>query len=75
MPQPNPAVHSDPEVRGGELVFLGTRVPIRAMLDYLEGGDSLDVFLDEFPSVSRSQAIAALRQAEEELVSHAYSSR
>jgi uncharacterized protein (DUF433 family) len=69
-----PAVHSDSDIRGGELVFVGTRVPLRAMLDYLEAGDSLNEFLEDFPSVSRSQAVAALRQAEQTLELHAHSS-
>ena len=51
-------VHSDPDILGGKPVFVGTRVPIKALLDYLEAGDSLDEFLDYFPSVSRKQAIA-----------------
>lgn len=53
-------VHSDPETVGGTPVFVGTRVPVANLFDYLAGGDSLDVFLDAFPSVSREQAIAAL---------------
>ena len=56
-------VHSDPEIMGGTPVFVGTRVPIRNLIDYLAGGDSLEVFLDQFPSVSREQAIAALEIA------------
>src|SRR4051812_21055896 len=59
------AVHSDPDIRGGELIFVGTRVPFRALLDYIEAGDPLDCFLEDYPSVSRSLAIAALRQAEQ----------
>lgn len=50
----------DPEVMGGELVFTGTRVPVRSLFDHLEAGDSLDDFLEGFPSVTRAQAIAAL---------------
>jgi uncharacterized protein (DUF433 family) len=53
-------IHSDPEILGGTPVFIGTRVPLRNLIDYLEGGYSLDEFLDEFPSVSREQAVAAL---------------
>jgi len=56
-------VHTDPEILGGTPVFIGTRVPVRALIDYLEGGDSLDDFLSDFPSVTREQAIAALEQA------------
>jgi uncharacterized protein (DUF433 family) len=55
----------DPEIMGGEPVFAGTRVPIKTLTDYLEGGDSIDVFLDHFPSVSREQAIAFLEEARE----------
>jgi len=53
-------VHSDPEIMGGELVFVGTRVPLYNLFDYLEAGDSLEEFLEQFPSVSREQAAAAL---------------
>ena len=53
-------VHRDPEIQGGVPVFRGTRVPIRNLIDYLEAGDSLEAFLDDFPSVSREQAVAAL---------------
>ena len=53
-------VHSDRDVLGGTLVFGGTRVPVKALYDYLEGGDSLDEFLEDFPSVSREQAVAVL---------------
>ncbi|WP_333160507.1 DUF433 domain-containing protein [Microcoleus sp. AT3-A2] len=64
-------VHSDPEILGGTPVFVGTRVPMRTLLDYLEAGDSLDVFLDHFPSVSREQTIAALELAKEMLTAYA----
>lgn len=66
-------VHSDPDILGGTPVFVGTRVPVKTFLDYLEGGDSLDEFLDHFPSVSREQAIAALELAKEMLTAHANS--
>jgi uncharacterized protein (DUF433 family) len=56
-------VHSDPEILGGIPVFVGTRVPVRILLDYLEGGDPLDEFLDNYPSVSREQAIGFLEAA------------
>ena len=58
-------IHSDPEILGGTPVFVGTRVPFRNLIDYLERGHSLDDFLDEFPSVSREQAVAALEAAHE----------
>ena len=51
-------IHCDPDIMGGIPVFVGTRVPIRTLLDYLEAGDSLDIFLDHFPSVSCEQVIA-----------------
>jgi uncharacterized protein (DUF433 family) len=53
-------IHSDLDILGGTPVFVGTRVPVKTLLDYLEAGDSLDEFLDHFPSVGRDQAIAAL---------------
>jgi uncharacterized protein (DUF433 family) len=61
-------VHSDPEIVSGTPVFVGTRVPVRSLFDHLAAGDSLDVFLDGFPSVSREQAVAALMQAHDLLV-------
>ena len=64
-------VRSDPEVLGGTPVFAGTRVPIKNFIDYLAAGDSLDEFLDDFPSVSREQAIAALEIAKDLLTSRA----
>ena len=60
MEQPSEIVHSDPEILGGIPVFVGTRVPMRTLFDYLDGGETLDEFLRQFPSVSRQQAIAAL---------------
>lgn len=60
MPPTQLPIHSDPEILGGTPVFIGTRVPARTLLDYLEGGDTLDEFLAHFPSVTREQAIAAL---------------
>ena len=68
-----PVVHSDPDILGGTPVFVGTRVPVRTMLDYLAAEDTLEEFLDHFPTVSREQAIAALIQANELLVAHAHS--
>ncbi len=53
-------INSDPEIMGGTPVFMGTRVPIKTMFDHLEGGYSLDGFLDQFPSVNREQAVAVL---------------
>ena len=53
----------DPEILSGQPVFRGTRVPFQALLDYLEGGDTLDEFLEQYPGVTRKQAIAALEEA------------
>ena len=64
-------IHSDPDILGGTPVFVGTRVPMRTLLDYLKAGDSLEVFLDHFPSVSREQTIAALELAKEMLTAYA----
>jgi uncharacterized protein (DUF433 family) len=68
-------VHSDPEIMGGTPVFRGTRVPVQTLLDYLEAGHSLTEFLDDFPSVTREQAIAVLEHAKNLLVADAYTSR
>ena len=53
-------IHSDPEIMGGTPVFAGTRVPLQNLIDALEGGDSIDEFLEGFPSVRRAQAIAVI---------------
>jgi uncharacterized protein (DUF433 family) len=73
-PGPAAVIHSDPNILGGTPVFVGTRVPVQTLLDYLEAGDPLDVFLDHFPSVSRGKAVAALEMAKELLTAHAHSS-
>jgi uncharacterized protein (DUF433 family) len=67
-------VHSDPEILGGTPVFVGTRVPVQSMFDYLEGGEPLDEFLRQFPSVRRDQAVAALEIARATLLAGARSS-
>ena len=67
----NPVVHCDPEILGGTPVFVGTRVPLRNLIDYLEHGYSLDEFLDDFPTVSRDQVVAALEAAHEVLTAGA----
>jgi uncharacterized protein (DUF433 family) len=59
---PTPAVWSQADILRGTPVFVGTRVPFRILFDYLETGDSIDVFLEEFPSVSREQVLASLQQ-------------
>ena len=72
MSSTNPVVHRDPEILGGTPVFVGTRVPVKILFDYLEAGDSIEVFLDEFPSVRREQAVAALELAREAIVADAH---
>jgi uncharacterized protein (DUF433 family) len=64
-------VHSDPEILGGTPVFIGTRVPVQALIDYIEGGHSLKEFLDDFPTVTREVAVAALEQAKAHLIADA----
>ena len=73
MPDRALVVHRDPEILSGTPVFVGTRVPVKILFDYLEAGDSLEVFLDEFPSVTREQAVAALQLAREVLSADAHS--
>ena len=64
MPKiPASVIIQDPEIHSGEPVFRGTHVPFQTLLDYLEGGGTLDQFLKQFPGVTREQAIAALEQA------------
>jgi uncharacterized protein (DUF433 family) len=68
-------VHSDPEIMGGTPVFVGTRVPLQNLIDALEGGESVEDFLEEFPSVKRSQAIAVIEAGQLkvlETVGHAH---
>ena len=69
-------VHSDPEIMGGTPVFAGTRVPLQNLIDALEGGESIEDFLEGFPSVKRSQAIAVIEAGQLkilETVGHAHS--
>ncbi|MBZ4194948.1 MAG: DUF433 domain-containing protein [Candidatus Contendobacter sp.] len=70
----NLAIHSDPDIMSGTPVFIGTRVPLQTLLDYLEAGDPLDEFLEDFPTVSRELAINALEQAKNLLIAHACTS-
>jgi len=63
------AITKDKNILGGEPVFRGTRVPFKVLIDYLEGGDTLDQFLEQYPTVSRELAVAALEQAKQSLVS------
>ena len=68
-------IHSDPDILGGAPVFVGARVPVQNLIDCLEAGDSLDEFLDSFPTVTREQAVAALEIAREVLEESAHPSR
>jgi uncharacterized protein (DUF433 family) len=60
MKQDEPVIHSDPEIMGGTPVFVGTRVPLATLLDYMEAGQPLSEFLEDFPTVTRDRAAAAL---------------
>jgi len=62
------SVHSNPNILGGTPVFAGTRVPAQSLFDYIEGGDTLDEFLRQFPSVTREQAVTALDSARDSLL-------
>jgi uncharacterized protein (DUF433 family) len=64
-------IHTDPEIMGGTPVFVGTRVPLATLLDYLAAGEPLSEFLEDFPTVTREQAVAALEQAKEALLARA----
>jgi uncharacterized protein (DUF433 family) len=68
---PTPLITTSPDRLGGTPVFAGTRVPVQSLIDYLEAGDSLDVFLDQFPSVTREHAVAVLELAKQALVERA----
>jgi len=71
MPVTEPLITTNPERLGGTPVFAGTRVPVQTLMDYLEGGDSLDDFLMDFPSVTREHAIAVLEVAKSALLAKA----
>ena len=71
MPDLASVIRSDPAILGGTPVFAGTRVPVRILIEHLTAGDSLDKFLDSYPSVLREQAVAVLEHAGELLVSRA----
>jgi uncharacterized protein (DUF433 family) len=73
MPESKEILTSNPEILGGERVFAGTRVPVRNLLDYLAAGEPLSEFLEDFPSVSREQAQAALDLARQALTTGAHS--
>jgi uncharacterized protein (DUF433 family) len=74
MTELSQVIHCHPEILGGTPVFVGTRVPAQTLFDYLEGGETLDEFLRQFPSVRRDQAIAALDLARATLLAGARSS-
>jgi uncharacterized protein (DUF433 family) len=61
-------IHSDPDILGGTPVFIGTRVPVQSLFDHLEAGDSIDDFLEGFPSLRREQVIAVLELSRRELL-------
>jgi uncharacterized protein (DUF433 family) len=66
-----PVVHSDPEIMSGTPVFVGTRVPVQTLLNYLEAGQPLSEFFEDFPTMSKEQAVAALEQAKAALLASA----
>ncbi len=68
----SPHVISDPDILGGTPVFVGTRVPVRIIFEHLEAGDSLEIFLEDFPSVSRELAIQVLEDAKMALLLDAH---
>ena len=68
---PESVVHSNPNISGGTPVFRGTRVPVKSLFDYLDGGETIDEFLEQFPSVSKEQAHAALSLARDYVLNHA----
>ena len=68
-----PLITINPEIHGGTPVFRGSRVPVKTLFDHLESGDSLEVFLEDFPSVSREIAVAILEQAQALLTKDAHS--
>jgi len=69
LTQRNKVITKDPDILGGTPLFRGTRVPFQALLDYLEGGQTLDEFLEDFPTVARETAVRALEHAKSLVVS------
>ena len=67
----NSVIKIDPEIMSGAPCFAGTRVPIQNLMDYLEGGDSIDEFLEDFPSVRRDQVITFLEEAKQSVLARA----
>jgi len=68
MKHQQPLIVSDPDICNGEPVFAGTRVMVQSLIDYIEGGETLDEFLEQFPTVTREMAVRFLEEAEEALV-------
>ncbi len=75
MPTTTSVIHSDPEILGGTPVFVGTRVPFRNLIDYLERNHSIEEFLESFPTVSREQVVGALETAHQAVSSLAHTPR
>jgi len=75
MPNPKSVIRRSRDVLGGIPVFAGTRVPVQSLIDYLEAGQPLGEFLEDFPTVNREQAIAVLEQVKETLLSDARAAR
>ena len=71
MAESERVVHCDPEIMGGTPVFVGTRVPVKTLFDCLAAGETIEEFLDGFPTVGRTRALAALHEAGKQLVAHA----
>jgi uncharacterized protein (DUF433 family) len=69
MLKDSPIISASPEIMGGTIVFAGTRVPVQTLLDYLKAGESIDDFLDGFPTVTREQVIALLEEAGKQFAS------
>jgi len=71
MRDPKGIIHADPQILSGTPVFVGTRVPVQSLFDYLEGGETLDEFLRQFPTVKREQALAAIELARDSVLASA----
>ncbi|BAZ06177.1 DUF433 domain-containing protein [Calothrix sp. NIES-3974] len=69
MPNDTPIISASPDIMSGTPVFAGTRVPVQTLLDYLKAGESIDDFLDGFPTVNREQVVAFLEEAGKQLIS------
>ena len=74
-PKRDDVVQSDPEILGGEPVFIGTRVPVASLFEWLTGGETLDEWLDSFPGVTRDQAVRVLEDAKALTVARARTAR